>query len=521
VIAADLAGSALPRHGVDCDTWIQSVLARVCSKMELIGLVERSLDGRPSRPFQDKVAASPADVTLVSAGCGSGKTTAAYLWAARRANGRKLFFCYPTTGTATEGYAGYVAPDDIPSALIHSRAEVDLRDILGTPEDDDRQLRIEALAAWDVPLVVCTADTTLGVIQNNKAGLFAVPAIANGAFVFDEVHAYDDRMFGALLRFIGAFRGAPLLLMTASLQAPRLDEIRRLCAESRQVFATFEGPSDLEQISRYRLVRMKLETAWSEVVRALASGMRLLWVVNTVDRAVQLFKEVKKRGGWPVVVYHSRFRYGDRVRKHVAVVDAFKGKPESFLAITTQVCEVSLDLSADLLITDLAPVPAMIQRLGRLNRFVTPEAPGSPRSALVLAPPHPAPYEQSDLHLADQWLARLGPGALSQADLAAAWSALTGADRCEAGGSAWLDGGPVSERRPLREPGATIPVIRSEDADAASHGRAAAIRTTIPMLLGPVAREWPGWPRLGLARVAPAGRIAYSEDWGAAWRSEP
>jgi CRISPR-associated endonuclease/helicase Cas3 len=521
VIAADLAASALPRRGVNCDTWIRSVLARACTEMELTGLAERSLAGRARRPFQETVAASLADVTLVSAGCGSGKTTAAYLWAAGRANGRKLFFCYPTTGTATEGYAGYAAQDDIPSALIHSRAEADLQDILGTPEDDDRQLRIEALAAWDVPLVVCTADTVLGLIQNNKAGLFAVPAIASGAFVFDEVHAYDDRMFGALLRFMGAFRGAPLLLMTASLQAHRLDVVRRVCADSGQVFATVEGPGDLEQIPRYRVVRSTLQAAWGEVIRALQRGKHLLWVVNTVDRAVQLYQKVRERGDWPVVAYHSRFRYDDRMHKHKAVVNAFKHSEGPFLAITTQVCEVSLDHSADLLVTDLAPVPSMIQRLGRLNRFVTPETPGSPRSALVLTPRHPAPYEQADLDLAWQWLDRLGPGALSQADLAAAWSALTAADRCEEGGSAWLDGGPVSERRPLREPGATIPVVRGEDAGRASRDRVEAIRSTIPMLLRPVAREWPGWRRLGVARVAPPGRIAYSEHWGAAWQAVP
>jgi CRISPR-associated endonuclease/helicase Cas3 len=300
-------------------------------------------------------------------------------------------------------------------------------------------LRIEALAAWDVPLVVCTADTVLGLVQNNKAGLFAFPAIGNGAFVFDEVHAYDDRMFGALLRFMDAFRGAPLLLMSASLQAHRLDGVRRLCAESGQVFATVEGPGDLEQIPRYRIVRATLEAAWTEVDHALASGKRLLWVVNTVDRAVELYRQVRERGGWPVVVYHSRFRYGDRVHKHKAVVDAFRGNRGPFLAITTQVCEVSLDLSADLLLTDLAPVPAIIQRLGQLNRFVSPGAPGSPRPALVLNPPHPAPYKQSDLDLAGQWLNQLGPGPLSQADLALAWSALTAADQCEAGGSAWLD----------------------------------------------------------------------------------
>jgi CRISPR-associated endonuclease/helicase Cas3 len=522
VIAADLAASALPRRGIDPVTWIQSVLARTCTEAELTGLATRSLAGRPRRPFQDKVAASPADVTLVSAGCGSGKTTAAYLWAARRANGRKLFFCYPTTGTATEGYTGYVAQDDIPSTLIHSRAAADLQDILSTPEDDDRQLRIEALAGWDVPLVVCTADRVLGLVQNNKAGLFAIPAIGKGAFIFDEVHAYDDRMFGALLRFIGAFRGAPLLLMTASLQAHRLDGLRRLCAQSGHTFTAVEGPADLEQIPRYRLARVRTEAvAWSEVIGALENGKRVLWVVNTVDRAVGLYREVRNRGDWPVVAYHSRFRYADRVRKHKGVVNAFKGDRGAFLAITTQVCEVSLDLSADLLVTDLAPVPALIQRLGRLNRFVTPEAPGKPRSALVLTPPHPAPYEQSDFNLARQWLDRLSDQlssrALSQADLAVAWSDLTSADQCEAGGSAWLDGGPVSEQWPLREPGVTIPVVRGEDAARARCSRIEAIRSTIPMLLGPVAREWPTWPRLGVARVTPAGRVAYSEDWGAAW----
>jgi hypothetical protein len=105
--------------------------------------------------------------------------------------------------------------------------------------------------------------------------------------------------------------------------------------------------------------------------------------------------------------------------------------------------------------------------------------------------------------------------------LAAAWFALTAAEQCEVGSSAWLDGGPLSERRPLREPGATVPVVRSEDADAAGRDRTEAIRSTIPMLLRPVAQEWPGWRRLGVARVAPPGHIAYSEDWGAAWRTAP
>ena len=75
------------------------------------------------------------------------------------------------------------------------------------------------------------------------------------------------------------------------------------------------------------------------------------------------------------LVYHSRFRYCDRVRQHGAVIDAFRGNAPA-LAICSQVAEMSLDLSASLLVTDLAPVPALIQRLGRLNRGLKVMTPG-------------------------------------------------------------------------------------------------------------------------------------------------
>src|SRR5699024_9311777 len=98
--------------------------------------------------------------------------------------------------------------------------------------------------------------------------------------------------------------------------------------------------------------------------------------------------------GFGARLYHSRFKYVDRVQRHGDVIDAFRA-PGSTLASTTQVAEMSLDLSADLLVTDLAPVPALIQRLGRLNRRARPGDP--PRSFIVLpygAMDRPYAYEQ-------------------------------------------------------------------------------------------------------------------------------
>src|SRR5262249_30797822 len=87
-----------------------------------------------------------------------------------------------------------------------------------------------------------------------------------------------------------------------------------------------------------------------------------------------------------IIVYHSRFRYRDRVKRQEQVVAEFayhnegpnKGKrvkPGGCLVITTQVCEMSLDISADLMVTATCPLPALVQRLGRLNRYATGDDP--------------------------------------------------------------------------------------------------------------------------------------------------
>jgi CRISPR-associated endonuclease/helicase Cas3 len=245
-------------------------------------------------------------------------------------------------------------------------------------------------------------------------------------------------------------------------------------------------------------------------------------VANTVDRAVTIGKRAEA-AGLPVAPYHSRYRYQDRLTRHEEVVRAFaKETVGGVVAVTTQVCEVSLDLSANLLVTDLAPVPALIQRLGRLNRRATPDAAGAPGFALVLEPPDPKPYEPAELDEARGWLDRLGTGPLSQADLARAFEDLTadGGVVVATRTSAWLDGGALSRKAPLREEGTTIPMIRGEDAAKLGVRPASAdvIRLTMPMPLAPVRREVWSWPRRGAAFVAPVEKIVYDERWGGRWR---
>ena len=108
------------------------------------------------------------------------------------------------------------------------------------------------------------------------------------------------------------------------------------------------------------------EVPWDQIHQAIGEGGKVLWVSNTVKRCIEHARQASALDIAPVIVSHSRYRYVDRVQRHGEIIDAFQSNGP-VLATTTQVCEVSLDISADLLITDLAPVPALIQRLGRLN----------------------------------------------------------------------------------------------------------------------------------------------------------
>jgi CRISPR-associated endonuclease/helicase Cas3 len=90
-----------------------------------------------------------------------------------------------------------------------------------------------------------------------------------------------------------------------------------------------------------------------------------------VDHAQNLYEivgEKLKAQGFIVHLLHSRFLNEDRERIEKSIKNSIRDKNAKTLIITTQVCEVGLDISCDLLITELAPPDALVQRIGRCAR---------------------------------------------------------------------------------------------------------------------------------------------------------
>lgn len=514
VMAADVAGSAMAPKGADIAAWVDKTLSRRVNAADMKRVVAARLKGASPRPFQESIGDSQGRVTLVEAGCGTGKTAAAYMWAESHAAGKKLFFCYPTTGTATEGFLGYVHETEVEAELIHSRSIVDLAGIARVADDEkgDHLLRIESLNAWSPKVVICTADTVLALVRNNRRGLYNSPAILSGAFVFDELHAYDNTMLEAVVALIRALPGARFLLMTASLPKSRKEFLL-----SHIDIAEVPSPRDLEELPRYVFERCAGDDDARRIAEEyVARGKKVLWICNQVARAQAVFEFFKDR--CPAANYHSRFKYENRVEQHRRIIAAFEGEKsvDGFVAVTTQVAEMSLDLDADLLISEVALIPALIQRLGRLNRRITPTHPGTPRKALFLSPTSVAPYDEADLQLADKWIGELMGlhQPLTQANLARVFNALATHEELRLNiHTRWLDSGWHAEPEPVRDVGYSVSVILAEDERACRKSNTEIIKRAIPMNYKEKVMQH--WHEFKEHLIAPHGAVSYNTETGA------
>ncbi|MBY0548442.1 MAG: CRISPR-associated helicase Cas3' [Candidatus Obscuribacterales bacterium] len=555
---SDFVHESLGRVGIKSQDIIRLISTRMgapCSPSS--DTLASPLDGFAFRKFQVDVSESRSALTLARAGCGSGKSLAAYLWAwshckiaeETRQNFR-LFFCLPTTGTTTEHYKDYALESGIESELSHSRASVDIELLAKTTDQEDAEEddkgnvvgvsllsdleKIDALSLWSTPLVVSTADLVLGLMVNSRKSVYGMPAVMAGAIVFDEIHAFDDRLFGHLLSFLQNFPNLPVLLMTASLPEERKNAI----VSVRPDLNIVDGLEEFETLPRYDLSYAPVtESLWTGIRDCLAAGGKVLWVTNRVDWANEIYSQCRHAYSTlaSIDLYHSRYRYLDRSEKHRRVIDKFKQPGRPCLLIATQVAEMSLDLSADLLISDLAPIPALIQRMGRANRYSTPSN-VTPPARIVILPvtmDDRLPYSEIELRDADLWIGDLltEQRALSQRDLSETfqkYSAIGSIDLRKASDEA-IFFSRLWEMRPAaaRADGYTITVVLEEDY--------LEWRATTPDALPP--REWfkkrevaipfrasvLSWSKCGFVPIAPKSEVTYEFDLqtlegvGASW----
>jgi CRISPR-associated endonuclease/helicase Cas3 len=248
--------------------------------------------------------------------------------------------------------------------------------------------------------------------------------------VVDEVHASDAYMTEILreaLRFHLA-AGGHALLLSATLGAGAAANLIGAALSSRLKLPPLAGaigvpypivttvvgggryPARVELMSESPPKTVNVEimsaagdfaAAASRALAAALAGARVLIVRNTVGDCVATQIELERIAGERNAAdrlfalngipapHHARFAREDRVPLDGRLEDCFgKNSRSPCVAAATQTVQQSLDLDADLMLTDLCPLDVMLQRIGRLHRHdrgARPEPFRAPR-VIVLVP---------------------------------------------------------------------------------------------------------------------------------------
>ena len=326
--------------------------------------------------FQKK-ASETQGILILQAPTGSGKTLAAQLWAGKnqKRNGR-LFYCLPNTASINAMYKRFskdYGKENV--GLMHSRAASSLYSIWENDDDPPLIQQKGALLAKSLakeiwyPIRVCTPHQILRYTLHGKGWELMLSEFPNSCFVFDEIHAYDPVITGfviATAKFLTE-NNASCLFLSATMP----NFIKKML-EDEIISITFVAPT-LEDQSDRNIIdkkRHNLQIAdgnilanIDSIVKAIETKGSTLIVCNHVPSAQMVFEEISKRGVEDVVLLHSRFCRRDRDNIENAIQERL---PKVLVA--TQVVEVSLDVDFEQAFSEPAPIDAIVQRLGRVNR---------------------------------------------------------------------------------------------------------------------------------------------------------
>lgn len=352
---------------------------------------------------------------------GGGKTEAAMALAHRlMANGSTdgFYIALPTMATAnamhdrlSPMYRRLFAEGSLPSwVLAHSASGMVLpleeRTRMGDPGPGSEPAASRQCSVWlaDSRKKALLAHAGVGTIDQALLAVLAARhqsmrlfGLSRKVLVVDEVHACDaymHRLLTSLLRFHAALGGSAILL-SATLPSRMRTELVTAFANGLGVetsepacdsyplvtHLTYDGltehpvsarPSSSRRVA-VRPLRSDDEVSHS-LAATLASGGCACWVRNTVDDALDAYREWTSRlGADRVTLFHARFALVDRLRIEREVLRLFgpgsHGEDRAGrLLVATQVVEQSLDLDFDGMVTDLAPIDLVVQRAGRLKR---------------------------------------------------------------------------------------------------------------------------------------------------------
>ena len=386
---------------------IQTALDNLVEKLTQQVKEKAKKDGRKfyGWEFFQKASGETTRHLMLSAPTGSGKTEAALLWTDKNqceTLGNRVFYVLPYTASINAMYKRLkklVTKEKI--GVLHGKAAYFIyrqfadREYKRQDIDEKYQTKYQTLIAEghehesakklivqeqakkhakverDLTKKICRPYKVLTPFQLLKAffGIrgfeMQMAEMSNALFIFDEIHAYDPHTTALILTMIKKLRedyDAKFCIMTATMPKFLKQMINDALGQLAQIEMAPEERDKKFTRHRVQLFDGNIHDAIPQIEVRLNQGERVMVVCNTVNQAQEVFKTLRgvvKED--KAKLLHSRFILKDRewIEKELE---------NAHLLVGTQAVEVSLDIDFDCLFTEPAPIDALIQRFGRINR---------------------------------------------------------------------------------------------------------------------------------------------------------
>lgn len=323
-------------------------------------------------------------LAILRAPTGAGKTDAALLWAKHqieRGRADRLVIAMPTRFTANS--LAISKPAEISSrGLYHSTSRFVHR--AGTQPEPEAQKQADneqdMARLLETPITVTTLDhlcICLTATREDHHSIFF--NLAHSCIVVDEADFYDAFTQQNMVILLTVLRllNVPVLVMSATVP----ESARQLYAGSGfAVPAIYEDTSESDRVRccLKRSGRVAVPDDIASLLERALNGEPCIIYANTVRRAQAYYRWFQahkaKFTKENVILYHSRFTEQDKKRKEELLYEklgkeAWQTNTAHGVAVLTQIGELSVNISADLMISDLCPIDRLAQRVGRLARF--------------------------------------------------------------------------------------------------------------------------------------------------------
>ncbi|MFW5851210.1 MAG: CRISPR-associated helicase Cas3' [Bacteroidota bacterium] len=342
-------------------------------------------------PLSLKSSDSQKKHTMVLASTGAGKTD--YLF--RRCKGR-VFYTLPFQASINAMYKR-VKKDlqkdnpNIDIRLLHAASSI----VLAGKEKEEKIIQGHVGAAVKVLTPHQIAAIAFGT-NGFEAMILDIKACD---VILDEIHTYTEVTQAIVLKIIEVLNhlDCNIHIGTATMPSILYNKIIGILGKEN-VFEVSLNNDELEKFNRHRVYKIDTWTsADNEIQKAVLEDKKILIVCNRVKHAQEQYLRLKEQyPDTPILLLHSRFTKGDRNEKERLLMGLdeignpngnFNTATKACIVVSTQVVEVSIDISFDIMITEAAPLDALAQRFGRVNRKRNNDTIGKYKPIYVLSPP--------------------------------------------------------------------------------------------------------------------------------------